>query len=177
MFGEVHLQAPRRRGARCPLQSWTTPLHFITIGLAVEGHVFAEEELNGLYFAHSGLRYLILLAGVVSVVYGVLGIIGSRPHDKGMGIIGSAFAGLIHLQVLLGLGLVFAGRFYPAVWGHLILMVFAAVLAQLPVSVNRRRPRAQRSFWPYIICSALAVLVISGGIMAIGRSPFGSVAP
>ncbi len=133
--------------------------------------------MTGLYYAHSGLRYLILLAGVIGIVYAVLAIIDSRPHDKTMSGLAAAFAGLVHLQLLLGLGLVFAGRFYPAVWGHVVAMAFAAVLAQLPASVNRRRPRAQRSFWPHIICSVLALLLISGGILAIGRMPWGSVAP
>lgn len=139
-------------------------------------HTCAEDGLNGLYYAHSGLRYLILLAGVAAIVYGILAIIDSRPYDKWMTRLGAGFAGLMHLQLLLGLGLIFAGRFHPAVWGHLIVMLFAAALAQLPASVNRRRPAPQRSFWPHIICSTLALLLIAGGILAIGRTPWGSVA-
>lgn len=131
--------------------------------------------MDALYYAHSGLRYLILLLGVVGIVYGVLGVIGSKPHDKTMAALGAAFAGSMHLQLLLGLGLIFAGRFYPAVWGHVVAMVLAAALAQIPASVNRRRPRAQRSFWPHIVFSVLALAVIAGGTLAIGRTPWGSV--
>jgi len=130
--------------------------------------------LNGLFYAHSGLRYLILLVGIVVILYAVVGLMRSRPHDRKMTGLASAFAGLIHLQVLLGLGLVFAGRFYPAVWGHLVMMLLAAVCAQLPASVNRRRPEAERTLWPHVVGAALALLLIAGGIMAIGRTPLGS---
>ena len=131
--------------------------------------------MNGLYYAHSGIRYLVLLLGVAATLYALFAVLGKRPHDKRMTALAAAFAGSVHLQILLGLGLIFAGRFYPAVWGHFVAMLLAAVLAQLPASVNRRRPEAERTVMPHLICGVLALAVIAGGIMAIGRLPWGSV--
>jgi hypothetical protein len=132
--------------------------------------------LNGLYYAHSGLRYLILVVGIIVVVYSLSAVLGKRPHDRRLAGLAAAFAGLIHLQIMLGMGLIFAGRFYPAVWGHFMAMLLAAVLAQLPASVNRRRPEAERTVMPHLIGAVLALLAIAGGIMAIGRVPWGSAA-
>ena len=133
--------------------------------------------MKGMYYAHSGLRYLILVLGIIVVFYSLSAVVGKRPHDRRLAGMAAAFAGLIHLQILVGMGLVFAGRFYPAVWGHFMAMLLAAVLAQLPASVNRRRRESERTVMPHLIGAVLALLAIAGGIMAIGRAPWGSVAP
>jgi len=119
--------------------------------------------------AHSGLRYLILLAGVLTVLYAAYGTVSGRSYDKPMRILASSFVGTIHLQLLLGLALLFSGMFQPQVMGHLFMMLFAAAAAQIPVSVMRRRPDEQKSFLPHGIGALVALGLIVGGIMAIGR--------
>ena len=91
---------------------------------------------NFLLNAHSGLRYLILLGGVLTVLYAAYGTVSGRAYDKTMRILASSFVGTIHLQILLGLALLFSGRFQPALTGHLFMMLFAAVSAQIPVSAD-----------------------------------------
>ena len=119
--------------------------------------------------AHSGLRYLILLAGVLTVFYAMYGVVSSRSYDKVMRILGSSFVGTIHLQLLLGLGLIFSGRFQPALTGHIFMMLFAAAAAQIPVSVMRRRPEEAKSYLPHGVGALVALGLIAAGILAIGR--------
>jgi len=119
--------------------------------------------------AHTGLRYLILLGGVLTVLYATYGVVSGRSYDKRMRILSSSFVGTIHLQLLLGLALLFSGRFQPAVTGHIFMMLFAAAAAQVPVSVMRRRPEELKSYLPHAIGAIAALALIAAGIMAIGR--------
>lgn len=128
---------------------------------------------NFLLNAHSGLRYLILLGGVLTVLYAAYGVASGRSYDKGMRILASSFVGTMHLQILLGLALLFSGRFSSAVIGHIFMMLFAAAAAQIPVSVMRRRPEEQKSYLPHAVGALAALGVISGGILVIGRSIVG----
>ncbi|MBM7118122.1 hypothetical protein [Archangium primigenium] len=129
--------------------------------------------MNVLFKAHSGLRYLVLVVGLLAVVYFVSGLVSKRPADKKVRILGSSFAGLLDTQILLGLVLLGSGwPFQPMLWGHLSLMLLAAVLAHVLLVVNRRRP--QPGFLLPLIGVGGALLLISLGILAIGRGVFGS---
>jgi len=121
--------------------------------------------------AHSGWRYLILLAGLLVIAYGIFGAVTNRPFDKTMRILGSSLAGLMHLQILLGIALIFSGRFNPGSGLHIVMMIFAAACAQIPVSVMRRRPEEERTYGPYAVWAAVAMALIFVGITSMGR-PF-----
>ena len=123
--------------------------------------------------AHSGFRYLVLLAGVLTVLYSAYGVISGRSYDYKMRFLSSSFAGLLHLQILLGLILIFSGRFQPAVAGHILMMVFAGVAGQIPVSVMRRRPDEEKTYLPHTIWALTALIIIFLGLKAIGRSLVG----
>ncbi|MFL5344845.1 MAG: hypothetical protein ACJ8AT_08625 [Hyalangium sp.] len=123
--------------------------------------------MNFLFQAHSGLRYLVLLAGLVALAYFASGLAMKRPVDKGVRVLGSIFTGLLDLQALLGLILVAMGRFYPQLIGHIVMMVLAVSVTHALLVINRKRPS------PGYVLPLIAVLValalIAGGIMAIGR--------
>ena len=124
--------------------------------------------------AHSGLRYLILLGGVLTILYATYGVASGRAYDKTIRILASAFAGTIHLQILLGLAMLFSGAgFQPVLIGHISMMLFAAAAAQIPVSVMRRRPEEAKSILPHGIGALVALALIAGGILAIRPSIFG----
>lgn len=131
------------------------------------------DPLKTLFYLHSGLRYLVLLVGLVAVVYFASGLATQRPVGKPVRILGSSFAGLLDTQVLLGLVLLGSGwPFYPALWGHLSMMVLAAVLAHVLLVVNRRR--AQPGWLLPLMAVGGALLLILGGILAIGRNVVGT---
>ena len=128
---------------------------------------------NFLLNAQSGLRYLILLGGVLTVLYAVYGVASGRAYDKTIRILSSAFVGTLHLQILLGFALLLSGIFQPALMGHIFMMLFAAAAAQIPVSVMRRRPEDLKSYMPHGIGALTALALIAGGILAIRPSVFG----
>lgn len=127
-----------------------------------------------LFNAHSGLRYLVLLAGVLALAYFAFGLATKRPFDKGGRILGASFAGLVHTQVLLGILVLVTRVYYPALIGHIVMMVLAAGSAQTFMSINRRRP--QPGFVLPLVGVVLALVFIAGGIMAIGRGLLTSTA-
>jgi hypothetical protein len=130
--------------------------------------------MNTLLSIHSYLRYLVLLVGVVAVAYYAFGLATKRPVDKLVRILGSSFAGLLDTQILLGIIGVALGRYYPALIGHIVMMVLAAGAAQATMSINRRRP--QPSFALPLVGVVVAIILIIGGIMAIGRGVFTTTA-
>lgn len=122
---------------------------------------------TALLYAHSGLRYLVLLAGVIALAYSLFAVVTRRPYDRGVRGTAAAFSGLLQLQVLLGFVLLVSGRFYFQLIGHIFMMLCAAVAAQVPLSVMRRRPPEERRPLPHLIGTAIALLLIWGGIRTI----------
>ena len=129
--------------------------------------------LTGLLHAHSGLRDLVLLAGLAALFYSLSYVLRKKPYDRSLRISAAAFAGLLHLQVLLGFVLLVSGRFYPALIGHIFMMLGAAVAAQVPLSVMRRRLPERRTAMPHFVGSTIALILIWVGILSIGRSLLG----
>lgn len=129
--------------------------------------------MSVLSYTHSGLRYLVLLAGVASLSYSLFGLVTRRPFDRAMRALGSAFAGILHLQILAGFALLFTGSFGTAVGPHAMSMVFAAVVAQVVPSVMRRRPPEARTYAPFLVSTAVALALIVTGIVALGRPVLG----
>ena len=127
-----------------------------------------------MFMAHSGIRYLVLLFGAACALYALFGWATGRPYDRAMRVISSSFAGTLHLQILLGVAVVFTRGFYPALMGHILTMVIAATVAQLPVSVMRRRPEDQRTYPPHAVSALIALALIWAGVASIGRSLLGS---
>jgi hypothetical protein len=119
------------------------------------------------FYAHSGLRYLVLLVGLVALAYFVSGLVAKRPVDKGVRVLGAAFTGLLDLQVLIGLIMVAMGRYYPQLIGHIVMMVLAAAVTHALLVINRKRPNP--GYLLPLIAVAGALALIAGGIMAIGR--------
>lgn len=130
-----------------------------------------------LFYAHSGLRYLVLLAGIAAVAYLAFALATGRSAERPGRILTSTFVGFLHLQVLLGLLLMVTGIFYGALMGHLVMMLLAAVVAQGAASMARRSTDPGRALRLRLAGVAVALFLIVGGVMAIGRSVFGSGAP
>lgn len=130
-----------------------------------------------LFYAHSGLRYLVLLAGVVALLYFAYAAITKSGSEKLGRVLGSIFVGLVDLQILLGIGMVVLGLFYPALIGHLFMMVGAAVVAHVAMAMAKSSPNPDRATAIRLMGVVFALVLIAGGIMAIGRAIFGSGAP
>jgi len=130
--------------------------------------------MTALLHIHSGLRYLVLLAALGHLVVAGLALLRSQPLGKGNRIASSIFMGLLHTQVLVGLVYMVAHGFYPALAGHLAMMLVAAAVATVVPIRNRKRPTPSAGL--ALAGTAFALLCIVIGIIAIGRSPLGSTA-
>lgn len=125
--------------------------------------------MTPLLHAHSGTRYLVFLAGLIAIGYLAFALATGRSAGKATRVLGAVFSGLFDLQLLLGLALVAMGRFYPAMWGHLSLMILAAVQLHALLVMNRKRA-VPGQVLPLVAITAALVLAVAG-IFAIGRNP------
>ncbi len=136
--------------------------------------VEAADGSSPIFAAHSGLRYLVLAAAAVAVLVLAAGLLSRRAaYDRPARIATAAFTGLLDLQIVLGI-VVVLGRFSPVVIGHIMMMVLAAVVAHGASALARRQPDARRAYSLALVGVLLAVGLIVGGIMAIGRGVFQS---
>ncbi len=126
-----------------------------------------------LYHAHSGLRYLVLLAAVAAIVALAYALASGRGA-RAARVLPAVFTGLLDLQILLGIGLVMGGLFPDAVVGHLVMMIVAAVVAHGASVLAKRASTVQREQVTRLVGIVVALALIIGGIMALGRSVLGS---
>ena len=130
--------------------------------------------MNFLFAAHSGLRYLVLLAGSVAFVMMLTGFLTRRPWGRPSRVSLAVFTGVMDVQILLGIAMVALGRFYPSLMGHIAMMLLAAVAAHALSVSARKQADGRRAHSLGLIGVVLAVVLIVLGIGAIGRGVFES---
>jgi len=125
------------------------------------------------FYAHSGFRYLALLAGLAVIGYGVWSLATKRPHDQRLYNVAASYRLLMDLTLFLGVALLFSGRFYPAVGTHIVLMILATVIAHIVPMVMRKREPEERTVMPYIVATAVSLGLVVVGTVMLGRPPVG----
>lgn len=125
--------------------------------------------METLFAAHSGLRYLVLLAGLVALAWFARGKIAGGPFVRPAPALLAAFTGLADLQMLLGIALLVGGRRPPAVGGHVALMLCAIASLHLIGAIHKRRPQPAGFGLP-LLATALALGLMLAGILSLGRS-------
>lgn len=127
---------------------------------------------NMAFYAHSGLRFLVLLAGVIAIAVLLWGWSARRPFAGQSRAVTAVFTGVLDLQFLLGILTLLTRPWYGALMGHLIMMI-AAVFAAHGITVyGRKQADPRRAHMISLIGVALALVLILGGIMAIRSNPF-----
>lgn len=122
-----------------------------------------------LFHAHSGLRYLVLLLGVLAVAALLWQRYGRGPLRLRR-IATAAFVGVLDVQVLLGIALLFFRPFYGALAGHITMMVLALVVAHIYSVRTKREADVNRAYSLNAIAIIAPLVLVVAGIMAIGRS-------
>jgi hypothetical protein len=120
-----------------------------------------------LFQIHSVLRYLILIAGLAALGVIAVGASTSKPAGKSVRIAGAVFVGLFDLQILVGIAVMMTRPYYPALIGHVVMMLSGATLTHVMLAKNRRR--AQPGYRLPIIGIGIALAFVMVGITAIGR--------
>ena len=140
-------------------------------------HLLSTVVMQMVFMAHSGIRYLVLLAGIVSLLYFITAVATKKGNPRVSRILGSVFAGVLDLQIVLGLILVALGLYYPAILGHLFMMLFAAVCAHVAMAMAKSSADQGKADRLRLIGVLVAIVLIIAGIMAIGRPIMGSGTP
>lgn len=123
---------------------------------------------NFLFGFHSGWRYVVLLAGLIALVLSLAGFREGRLSAGALRVI-RLYTTALDLQLLAGVGLLVVRPFFPALIGHLVLMVATVAVAHLLSVTLKRRPPERRT--PALAATGVGItlLLIVGGILAIGR--------
>jgi hypothetical protein len=125
---------------------------------------------NMLFHAHSGLRYLLLLAAVVALAIHLYGRFAGRPYSGAARISGAAFVGLLDVQLVVGLVLLAVWPFHGALIGHIVMMLLAVAAAHGLRVWARRSAADPERYLRAALAVAVPLVLIVGGILAIGRS-------
>ena len=127
--------------------------------------------INGIFHAHSGLRYLVLLAALVALIVLALGAFGRKPFGKPSRVALAVFRRLLDIQILLGIVMAILGCFYGALLGHLLMMVLAAGALHGLTAYAKKQADGGRAHTISLVGVVLALALITGGIFSIGRTP------
>jgi hypothetical protein len=127
-----------------------------------------------LFYSHSGLRYLALVAGLAVIGYALRGAMTRRPHDKNMKNLAITFRLLMDGTLFIGVAMVMTGYgFYNDLGMHIVLMTLATVVSHIVPAVMRKRPQAERSYLPYAVATSVALALVALGTVVIGRPVVG----
>lgn len=121
-----------------------------------------------LFNAHLGVRYIVLTLAVVALVAALIAMSKSNALPAARTAF-RVYTIAIDLQVLLGLILVFTRPFFPALSGHIVMMLAVAVWLHIVNARMRKRPDDTRPLTLAITVAGSLVLII-GGILSIGRA-------
>ena len=125
--------------------------------------------LDFAYVLHFHNRYLVLLIGLLTMLYALAGLVRKGPVDRvGLGML-RAFAVVADVQFVLGILTLITRAFFPALIGHLVLMIAAIAVLHLGTIRLKQSPAEMRS-WNMLLLSALIPFALMiAGILAIGR--------
>jgi hypothetical protein len=137
---------------------------------------------NGLLFAHSYLRYIILILLLVVIITSLLGMVNKKPYTNGDNKLGLYLFIATHLQLLLGLVLFFISpvvQFSGAAmkdattryWlvEHNTAMLIAIVFITLARSTSKKMTDGQSKHKRMFIFNLIALVIIVLTISISGR--------
>jgi uncharacterized membrane protein len=137
---------------------------------------------TGLLHTHSLLRYFILIALVVVIVKGIMGLINKQPYGKWDNKLGLYLFIFTHMQLLVGLILYFMSPFVKfgsetmsdrvtRYWTveHIFSMLIAVVLITLARTTSKKMTNDADKHKRMVIFNFVALVVILAMIWLSGR--------
>lgn len=121
--------------------------------------------------AHSGVRWLVVLASLVALIWLIYSLVTSRAYDRTTQRIMTIFSSLIGLQwligvvflIVLGASTTFA---VPTRWEHAVIMTLVLVAAHVHMMLKRRPDRVRLIGGLVSIVVALALVYV--GVARVG---------
>jgi uncharacterized membrane protein len=137
---------------------------------------------TGLLHTHSLLRYFILIALVVVIVKGLIGLINKQPYGKWDNKLGLYLFIFTHMQLLAGIILYFVSpfvKFGPETMSdkvtrywtveHIFSMLIAVVLITLARTTSKKMTNDEDKHKRMVIFNFVALVVILAMIWLSGR--------
>jgi hypothetical protein len=137
---------------------------------------------NGLLFAHSYLRYIILILLIIVIITSLVGVVNKKIYTDGDNKLGLSLFIATHLQLLIGLILFFVS---PAVqfsgdsmknpetryWlvEHNTAMIIAIVFITLARTTSKKMADSQAKHRRMLIFNLIALVIILAAISMSGR--------
>lgn len=126
-----------------------------------------------LYYAHSGVRWLVVAVTVLALAWLLLGLLQRRPYAQTTHRLMTAFSSLVGLQWLLGL-LLFLVYALPILqgyhWLHLIIMTLALVAAHMYIPFKKRDDMLRYRMGIAIIVITLLLVIVGVLVLPQGWS-------
>jgi hypothetical protein len=123
---------------------------------------------------HSILRWVVILVALAAIVKLVIGLVKQQDYDEMTRGFVSAFAGLMDIQLLLGVmffvwnGLAGAG-FPRQRWEHLVIMTIAVIVAHLPAMWKKAEPQKRLRNTLAAVAGSLVLVVIGVSMLQPNR--------
>lgn len=115
-----------------------------------------------LCYTHTGLRWLVVLAALVALVWLVIGYLRKQEYSGSSRALMTIFSSAVGLQWVIGaVYFVVYGLDVGYRWGHAVLMTLALAAAHLHVMV-KKRPTNTRYLFGIGSIILVAVLVVLG---------------
>ncbi len=142
---------------------------------------------TGLFAAHSGVRYLVLLLLIAVIIKSLMGFLGKKPFEKVDNILSLLLLIFTHIQFLLGLVLYFVSdivkfndqtmsdkmtRYWTV--EHTTGMLIAVVLITIARSTSKRMSDPVAKHKRLFIFNTIALLIIIAVLLQGGVNIFGS---
>lgn len=128
--------------------------------------------------AHSGVRWLLMVAAVVALLMMIVGLAANRAYGRGSSLPLTIFVRLTELQWVLGVIALIAyaaqtsGALQHYHWAHLVLMTIAVVTAHLYMGFRRRDDRARHLGGLLAIVVTVIVVLIGVSVLPGNRWDF-----
>ncbi len=137
---------------------------------------------TGLLHTHSLLRYFILIALVVVIIKGIIGLVNKQPYGKWDNKLGLYLFIFTHMQLLVGIILYFMSPFVKfgsetmsdkvtRYWTveHIFSMLIAVVLITLARTTSKRMADDQAKHKRMVIFNSVALVLIIAMVWLSGR--------
>ena len=127
-----------------------------------------------LVMAHSGIRYLVVLVGVIAVLYALYGLLARQPWSSAANSVHLAFSWVVRINVLLGLILFVWGQWWNGSTAiaitHPLLMIVAVALTEM-LMARRKRATGDRDTWRLFLAGTVLPLffIIVGVVVVVGN--------
>jgi heme A synthase len=115
--------------------------------------------------------------GILGLVYFVYAVTMRKANPRAGKIVSSVFVGLLDLQGVTGLLAVALGLYYPALLGHVFTMIGAIAAAHIFTAMAKSSSDPHRANQLRLMAFATALLLITVGVLAIGRALFSTGVP